>query len=177
MNSLQDWSAEGYQMWIVNAMTRSKKNVDPEFMPFPEQFGSGSNTDVPDASAMPLANRAMVLQFVKSPASVNPTMTKLEKIYLQGEDTIFLNQSQGGGHSGWIRGPHLTGFVSSESTEESRFLMTCSGSKLWLTIAIPHSYISTSWPIRVSPLQFKSCQFPNPPHKVGISIKKIITKA
>ena len=99
MNSLQDWSAEGYQMWIVNAMTRSKKNVDPEFMPFPEQFGSGSNTDVPDASAMPLANRAMVLQFVKSPASVNPTMTKLEKIYLQGEDTIFLNQSQGGGHS------------------------------------------------------------------------------
>ena len=167
MNSLQDWSAEGYQMWIVNAMTRSKKNVDPEFMPFPEQFGSGSNTDVPDASAMPLANRAMVLQFVKSPASVNPTMTKLEKIYLQGEDTIFLNQSQGGGHSGWIRGPHLTGFVSSESTEESRFLMTCSGSKLWLTIAIPHSYISTSWPIRVRLHKYCYSEGQQPNHSVS----------
>ena len=30
-----------------------------------------------------------------------------------------------------------------------RFSATCSGSKLWLTITIPHSYISTSWPIRV----------------------------
>jgi hypothetical protein len=43
----------------------------------------------------------------------------------------------------------MSEFVSSESQEENRFLTACSGSKLWLTIAIPHSYISTSWPIRV----------------------------
>jgi hypothetical protein len=50
-------------MWIVNAMTRSKKNVDPEFMPFPEQFsGSAHNGEAGDGSSMPLANRAMVLQ-------------------------------------------------------------------------------------------------------------------
>jgi len=120
-------------------------------MPFPEQFnGEGSEQNgEPSEPSMPLANRAMVLQFVKSPASVNPSMTKQEKIYLQGEDTIFLNQSQGGGHKGWIRGPQMSEFVTSETNEENRFLVTCSGSKLWLTITIPHSYISTSWPIRV----------------------------
>ena len=109
-------------MWVVNATTRTKKSVDPEFMPFPEQFngdGSAQNGEIPDTS-MPLANRAMVLQFVKSPASVNPSMTKQEKIYLQGEDTIFLNQSQGGGHKGWRRGTQMSEFISSESSEESR---------------------------------------------------------
>ena len=27
-----DWSAEGYQMWIVNSKTRTEKATDPEFM-------------------------------------------------------------------------------------------------------------------------------------------------
>jgi hypothetical protein len=70
-------------MWIVNALTRSKKNVDPEFMPFPEQFNGSATACDESEPSMPLANRAMVLQFVKSPASVNPSMTKQEKIYLQ----------------------------------------------------------------------------------------------
>ena len=33
-----DWSAEGYQMWIVNSKTRSEKATDPDFMPYPEEF-------------------------------------------------------------------------------------------------------------------------------------------
>jgi hypothetical protein len=150
-------------MWVVNATTRVKKDVDPEFMPFPETSFLNGEGAVPNGEpsepTMPLANRAMVLQFVKSPASVNPSMTKQEKIYLQGEDTIFLNQSQGGGHKGWRRGPQMSEFISSETSEENRFLVTCSGSKLWLTISIPHSYISTSWPIRVSALRLSFCKF------------------
>ena len=34
MTSL-DWSAEGYQMWLVNASKRPERPQDPEFMPFP----------------------------------------------------------------------------------------------------------------------------------------------
>ena len=30
-----DWSAEGYQMWLVNASKRPERPQDPEFMPFP----------------------------------------------------------------------------------------------------------------------------------------------
>ena len=33
-----DWSAEGYQLWIVNAKNRAGKVSDPDFMPFPEEF-------------------------------------------------------------------------------------------------------------------------------------------
>lgn len=79
-------------------------------------------------------------------------MTKQEKIYLQGEDTIFLNQSSSGGHNGWKKVPQISEFSSSsfELSDECRFLVTSSTSKLWLTITIPHSYMSTSWPIRVS---------------------------
>ena len=55
-----DWSAEGYQMWIVNSKTRSQKVADPEFMPFPETFEKEENK-----TSNPLANKALVLQFVK----------------------------------------------------------------------------------------------------------------
>lgn len=47
-------------MWIVNATTRSKKEVDPDFMPFPEQFNGEESDQVKDMS-MPLANKAMVM--------------------------------------------------------------------------------------------------------------------
>ena len=82
-----DWSAEGYQMWIVNSKIRSQKITDPEFMPFPENFeGNSKNENNDDKN--PLGNKSLVLQFVKSPSSVNPYMTKQEDIYLQG-DFIF----------------------------------------------------------------------------------------
>ena len=74
-----DWSAEGYQMWIVNSKTRTEKATDPEFMPFPQEFEDKDKK--PDSN--PLGNKALVLQFVKSPSSVNPSMTKQEDIYLQ----------------------------------------------------------------------------------------------
>ena len=86
-----DWSAEGYQMWIVNSKIRSQKITDPEFMPFPENFEENSkneNNDDKNASN-PLGNKSLVLQFVKSPSSVNPYMTKQEDIYLQGDLTNF----------------------------------------------------------------------------------------
>ena len=83
-----DWSAEGYQMWIVNSKIRSQKITDPEFMPFPENFeGNSKNENNDDKN--PLGNKSLVLQFVKSPSSVNPYMTKQEDIYLQG-DFVFV---------------------------------------------------------------------------------------
>ena len=72
-----DWSAEGYQMWIVNSKTRSEKATDPDFMPYPEEFEKDSTKK---ADSNPLRNKALVLQFVKSPSSVNPSMTKQETL-------------------------------------------------------------------------------------------------
>ena len=116
-------------MWLVNAKNRCKKVTDPEFMPYPEDLeGSKDHEDRNN----PLGNKALVLQFVKSPSSVNPSMTKQEDIYLQGEDRIYLNVSHRGEAAGGTSG-----------TSGS------SGSKQWTTITIPHNYIGSSWPIRV----------------------------
>ena len=67
-------------MWIVNSKTRSEKATDPDFMPYPEEFEAKK---AKDSDSNPLRNKALVLQFVKSPSSVNPSMTKQEDIYLQ----------------------------------------------------------------------------------------------
>ena len=157
-----DWSAEGYQMWIVNSKIRSQKITDPEFMPFPENFEHSKNennaNDDKNASN-PLGNKSLVLQFVKSPSSVNPYMTKQEDIYLQGEDRIFFNMSQRQsnnkfnnrkGSVGLNDQKHSVLFGGEFSANNSNHPgLVTSGSKHWITIAIPHNYIGSSWPIRV----------------------------
>lgn len=114
-----DWSAEGYQMWLINSHQRCEKT--PEFCPYPKEKEEKENK-------LALGNKAMVLQFVKSPSSVNPAMTKHQDIYLQGEDRIFLNVGQS---------------VFGENGVNN-------SSKQWTTVTIPHNYIGSSWPIRVS---------------------------
>ena len=73
----QDWSAEGYQLWMVNAKHRQAREEDPEFMPFPREISPEGGREGPKAGKEnPLANKAMVLQFVKSPLAVNPGMVR-----------------------------------------------------------------------------------------------------
>ena len=180
-----DWTAEGYQLWIVNSKTRTKKEVDPDFMPFPEQnmtekgnytkLNNECDNNGGENADYPLANRAMVLQFVKSPISVNPCMSKQTDIYLQGEDRLFLNLSPrtrsktdkrdikdasatGSGatsrtlsESSRTSQPSSSIYAASgDSKKESNSLnmLLSSGNKQWTTITIPHNYIGSSWPIR-----------------------------
>ncbi len=145
-------------MWLVNSKTRSGKVTDPDFMPFPEEFektkGDVSNGDAASGENNVLANKAMVLQFVKSPASVNPHMTKQEHIYLQGEDRIYLNlgykhqQHHPIKHNGLGQG-HALVFGDSHDGQKAAGSLNFSGGKHWTTIIIPHNYIGSSWPIRV----------------------------
>jgi hypothetical protein len=76
----QDWSAEGYQLWMVNAKHRKTREDDPEFMPFPKENGGGEGDPVLEN---PLANKTLVLQFVKSPLAVNPGMVRKETNHLK----------------------------------------------------------------------------------------------
>ena len=115
---------------------------------------------------MLLGNKALVLQFVKSPSSVNPSMTKQEDIYLQGEDRIYLNvrsshrqSSHSTGilnsrKSSWKSSQHRLLFGGAENggaqNQNETVSLASSGSKQWTTITIPHNYIGSSWPIRVS---------------------------
>ena len=184
-----DWTAEGYQLWMVNAKTRVKKEVDREFMPYPESDPSkfsdkqGNSDKNIKSNDNPLANRAMVLQFVKSPISVNPCMSKQTDVYLQGEDRLFLNLNQRVSNRKTDKNMRSESFAGSGTT--SRTLSECSrssqpsssinnslndgqfgsssnnmlssGNKHWTTITIPHNYIGNSWPIRYTALD-DACQ-------------------
>lgn len=61
---------------MVNGKHRGKREEDPEFMPYPKKEGAEDVNRKDDDDANPLANKALVLQFVKSPISVNPGMVR-----------------------------------------------------------------------------------------------------
>ena len=122
-----DWSAEGYQLWCVNARERKYTGKkDQEFFP---DMSEGS--EPPDYSSH-LGDKILVVPFVKSPLSVNPAMAGHAsscQLYLQGEDRLYLNLGED------------TGTASMTSLQSST-------SKQWTVVSIPHTYISSSWPIR-----------------------------
>ena len=182
-------------MWLVNASKRPERPQDPEFMPFPtaseESDEYKAEKERQKAKANPLANKALIFQFVKSPISVNPGMTKQEHIYLQvgkdanesaafqgqflldcfmhsmynvsccqackfshnpqGEDRLYLNLGQTREFND--KPPSDESDIFNTSLNQSKgnisLSMMSSGSKLWTTISIPHTYMGSSWPIRV----------------------------
>ena len=82
---------------MVNAKHRGKREEDPEFMPFPkdERASSSADSDKED-KPNPLANKALVLQFVKSPLAVNPGMVSLAINFLflsTSNRVMFLNRA------------------------------------------------------------------------------------
>ncbi len=69
---------------MVNAKYRKAREEDPEFMPFPRDITAEGDRDH-DATLKenPLANKALVLQFVKSPLAVNPGMVRIVVLNLR----------------------------------------------------------------------------------------------
>ena len=76
-------------------------------------------------------------------------MTKQEDIYLQGEDRIFFNLSQRQSNGNPKNNRKHTLLFGGEPTDNNSNHHVSSGTKHWITIAIPHNYIGSSWPIRV----------------------------
>ena len=83
--------------------------------------------------------------------------------FFQGEDRIYLNvrsshrqssHSSAGGDtsrkSSWKNSQHRLLFGENLQNQNETVSLASSGSKQWTTITIPHNYIGSSWPIRVS---------------------------
>ena len=71
-------------MWLVNSKNRTKPTSANLFGFSSDPESSHKREETPEVES--LKNRALVLQFFKSPVTVNPWMTKQTCIYLQGED-------------------------------------------------------------------------------------------
>lgn len=131
-------------MNTVNAYIPSKTGEFP-----PNRKTSRSNS-LPDICLS--AGLFAVIPFVKSSLTVNPSMSQIEHLYLQGEDRLLINfsgesllansgggRSSGGGFSG--------GGNKSKANEQ---IAPLGNSKNWVVVPIPHTYSATNWPIRVN---------------------------
>ncbi|CAB4066315.1 RIC1 [Lepeophtheirus salmonis] len=117
-----DWTAEGYQLWMINAEKRTERKSDPEFAPFPDKDRNGAKK--------------------RSPMTVNPCMSKQQHIYLQAEDRIYINL-------GRISSVNVD---EETNDCNNHLALMSAGAKSWNTINIPHSYIGNSYPIRYTAL-------------------------
>ncbi|XP_014234303.1 guanine nucleotide exchange factor subunit Rich [Trichogramma pretiosum] len=118
-----EWSAEGYQLWMLqeNLLLKRKK--------IEEEKSSGNCSSV------------MQWNFVKSPLTVNPCLSPNGHIYLQGEDRLYINL----GHK--MFSSHPKHFYSSEERLDG-FHHVLTGRKQWLVIPIPKAYTRCNWPVR-----------------------------
>ena len=69
----------------------------------------------------------------------------------QGEDRLYLNlgQTREFNDKPPSDEPDIANTSLNESKGNISLSMMSSGSKLWTTISIPHTYMGSSWPIRV----------------------------
>jgi len=149
-----DWSAEGYQLWVVNNSTRQfTGKKDAEFCPFPSDTEGGQ--EKPDFTSH-LGNNVLVIPFVKSPLTVNPAMSANAQLYLQGEDRIYMNTGDTGVSQKKEAMDKIESIIKNNVCEGDKMPdfnppasnMQSSHTKQWTIVSIPHTYISSSWPIR-----------------------------
>ncbi|CAG0893370.1 unnamed protein product [Cyprideis torosa] len=194
--SSMDWGPEGYTLWMVTVEAQPLENgaspvcscsAPPAFpnhnaigllapaMPQPPLPSPSSPPPLRHSGCdkKPVAWTFSLKQYhlVKSALTVNPAMCYQERLFLQGEDRLYINANEprcvttpapGTGASRRPRhfstGDDLTPpssrnpSAASETDNGSAHLANQIGNKQWFTITIPSTYSSTNWPIRYTAL-------------------------
>lgn len=120
-----DWSCDGYQLVLI---IRNGDNDQTELMQ---------------------------LDFIKSALSVNPSVSLTPFLLLQGDDKVFINNSQTlETVYDNTKLKHCNGDINDEDLEIKSVQGTSlfSASKYWITVSAPTAYMKTNWPIRFSSL-------------------------
>lgn len=137
-----DWSTEAYQLIMVQKMSSPSK----------------------EEAETKETNRIIILDFIKSVLTVNPSMTSTSYLLFQGDDKLYLNRgdplqkmySNGSLDSFDAEGKFpsdLPGFSFEDiakKTVTSTNMLT--ENKHWIVVTLPVQYSSSNWPIRYSSL-------------------------
>ena len=138
-----DWAAEGYQLWMaVQPNTSSDKNSS--VYGSMNHGGLTTNETVPPSRLREISETAGlfgVLSFVKSSLTVNPSMSQIEHLYLQGEDRLLISFS---GET------LMTSGKGSSKMKKQEDVNPLGNNKNWVVVLIPNTYLAANWPIRVS---------------------------
>jgi hypothetical protein len=157
-----DWAAEGYQLWMAveeNAMSAARTSSMKQTPK--EDVSTGVNAKASRSGSLAeiclSAGLFAIIPFVKSSLTVNPSMSQVEHLYLQGEDRLLINfsgeslvsngvgrgSSSGGGFGASSKG-------SSSKNKCSEIIAPLGNSKNWVVVPVPSTYLATNWPMRVS---------------------------
>lgn len=146
-----DWSTEGYQLIMVQQCTSTEASDD-------------------ENSELKCENRIVLLDFIKSFLTVNPSMSRIPYLLFQSDDKLYLNRGDAlqrmytnnnmmGSETVEVFDsdskipPKYKEFtfeeISKKSLSSSNML---SENKHWIVITLPVQYAASNWPIRYSAL-------------------------
>ncbi|RXG70887.1 RAB6A-GEF complex partner protein 1 [Armadillidium vulgare] len=114
-----------------------------------------------------LKSSVIIMTFIKSALTVNPCMSRLERVLLQGSDRLYLSSKEGleteSVDEMELFSESSPYFYGQEEDEESLSYegpglshqrshkvntLNVAASKQWLVVPIPYSYTAANWPIR-----------------------------
>ncbi|XP_045104693.1 guanine nucleotide exchange factor subunit Rich-like isoform X1 [Portunus trituberculatus] len=141
-----EWGAEGYELWCVQEHEGGKESC----------WGKSSFMDTEDKKEEEEVNTGtsvLQLSFIKSALTVNPCMSRLVRVLLQGSDRLYLNTTEGlmGTSSST---PHDALSLYFDDDEEGAFedrantQFNVAANKQWIVVPIPYKYTSSNWPVR-----------------------------
>ncbi|XP_042224656.1 guanine nucleotide exchange factor subunit Rich-like isoform X2 [Homarus americanus] len=166
-----EWGAEGYEVWCIQQhekLEEQQEKTQEESYQYQRRPGehmrreatetvtSGEDAGV-EESRCEGKTQTSVLQFsfIKSALTVNPCMSRLVRVLLQGSDRLYLNTSEG--LAGVADVPHDSLSLYFDDDEEGAFedpihhrdsQFSVAANKQWIVIPIPYNYTSSNWPIR-----------------------------
>lgn len=142
-----DWAAEGYQLWMA-------VEANPYLSTLGSQStSSGTETKSRSTSLAEISLSAGlfgIISFVKSALTVNPAMSQIEHLYLQGEDRLLINFSGDSMTPASGRSGAGTSAKSSSKNKTAELLAPLGNNKNWVVVPVPNTYLASNWPIHVS---------------------------
>ncbi|XP_071528782.1 guanine nucleotide exchange factor subunit Rich isoform X3 [Panulirus ornatus] len=166
-----EWGAEGYEVWCVQQHEQMKEQQihreeehwkdHRESKECLRSEASGKvipddNTTVEESSFM-VKDSTCVLQFsfIKSALTVNPCMSRIVRVLLQGSDRLYINTLEGlAGVSNLTQDSLSLYFDDDEDgafedpVHHRNSQFSVAANKQWIIIPIPYNYTSSNWPIR-----------------------------
>ncbi|XP_076060554.1 guanine nucleotide exchange factor subunit Rich isoform X2 [Oratosquilla oratoria] len=167
-----EWGAEGYDAWCIQVKKKIStdpvnekllKNNNNPHLPSPSQAAGAHNSQIEEDGDCEINSSILQFSFVKSALTVNPCMSKVERVLLQGCDRLFLNTCEGFlSKSDRPQDALLNLFFDEDEDSAFEDATTQGGNvegnlklaanKQWLVVPIPYTYTAANWPIRYTGL-------------------------
>lgn len=143
-----EWAAEGYDVWCVQ-QHQTFKSEDSQ------SDDCVTDTERPAAETN-IQTSVLQFSFIKSALTVNPCMSRVGRVLLQGNDRLYINTSEGlnGASNNLSNDSHDLYFDNDDDDGELDEVSNpndpanISANKQWIVIPIPYSYTASNWPIR-----------------------------